>query len=175
MNRERQLLRRIRWLTAIVMAGLVISGLTALPLEWELRQGHRWVGSLLPGRPDDPFSVAGWFERVRLGVAEVSQKHPFIWLGTDWLAFAHLVIAISFVGAWRDPVRNRWLFTYGLVACALVVPGAMAFGALRGTPWFWRLIDASFGILGAVPLWYARRHTMELERTLGPPAAPAHR
>ncbi|SCF41963.1 hypothetical protein [Micromonospora mirobrigensis] len=29
--------------------------------------------------------------------------------GTDWLAFAHLVLAVAFWGPLRDPVRNVWV------------------------------------------------------------------
>jgi hypothetical protein len=42
-----------------------------------------------------------------------------------------LTSALSFVGALRDPVRNRWLFDFGLIACVLVIPYALVFGALR--------------------------------------------
>ena len=65
-------------------------------------------------------------------------------LSPDWLAFGHIVIAVAFLGAWRDPVGNRWLFDFGLIACVLVIPWALVFGALRGIPWWWRLIDCSF-------------------------------
>ena len=34
--------------------------------------------------------------------------YPLLAYGTDWLAFSHLVLAVVFLGAWRDPVRNRW-------------------------------------------------------------------
>ena len=51
-----------------------------------------------------------------------------LFYSTDWLAFGHFVIAIAFVGALRDPVRNRWLFDFGLIACVLVVPYAVVFG-----------------------------------------------
>jgi hypothetical protein len=61
-----------------------------------------------------------------------------------------------FVGAWRDPVRNRWLFDFGLIACALVIPWALVFGEVRGIPVWWRMIDCSFGVMGAVPLWLCR-------------------
>ena len=27
--------------------------------------------------------------------------------GTDWLAFAHITIAVAFLGPLKDPVRNR--------------------------------------------------------------------
>ena len=33
---------------------------------------------------------------------------------------------------------------------------ALIFGPIRGIPLFWRLIDCSFGLFGAIPLWLAR-------------------
>lgn len=92
----------------------------------------------------------------------MTAKHPFLAYGTDWLAFGHFVIAIAFVGAWRDPARNRWLFDFGLIACALVVPYALVMGGWRGIPLWWRLIDCSFGVLCAIPLWLCRRDAAEL-------------
>ena len=65
-------------------------------------------------------------------------------LGTDWLAFGHLVIALFFVGPWRHPVANAWVLKAGLVACAGVIPLALICGPLRGIPFYWRLIDCSF-------------------------------
>jgi hypothetical protein len=52
---------------------------------------------------------------------------------------------------------------FGLLACALVVPYAFLFGHLRGIPVWWRLIDCSFGVVGALPLWLAREQTRALE------------
>jgi hypothetical protein len=74
-----------------------------------------------------------------------------------------LVIAIAFIGAWRDPVRNIWLFDFGLIACALVIPYALIFGGIRGIPIWWRLIDCSFGLLGAIPLWMCKREARARE------------
>jgi hypothetical protein len=91
-------------------------------------------------------------------------RYPFIAYGTDWLAFAHIVIAIAFIGPWRDPVRNVWVLEFGIIACVLVIPLAMVCGPLRGIPWFWRLIDSSFGVIGAVPLVIARRLVTTLEK-----------
>lgn len=81
------------------------------------------------------------------------------------MAFGHFVIAIVFIGAWRDPVRNIWLFEFGLIACALVIPYALIFGAVRGIPMWWRLIDCSFGVFGAMPLWLCHREAAKF-RTL---------
>ena len=74
------------------------------------------------------------------------------------------MIAIAFVGALRDPVRNIWLFTFGMIACVLVIPYALIFGAVRGIPIWWRLIDCSFGVIGFIPLWFCRKWVRELAR-----------
>ena len=163
-------LRRIRWLVGLFIAGLVLSGATAIPLESEVTWLANSTGAReLLDRPSPP-AWAVWLCRVEAALREVNLKHPFISYGGDWLAFGHFVIAIAFLGAWRDPVRNRWLFDFGLIACALVIPYALTFGALRGIPFWWRLLDCSFGVIGAVPLWLARRLVQRLTRRLNPEA-----
>ena len=88
----------------------------------------------------------------------------FLAYGTDWLAFAHLVIAVAFVGPLRDPERNAWVVTFGLIACAAVVPLALIAGAVRGIPPYWRVIDCAFGVAGAALLWPCHLAIRELER-----------
>jgi len=157
------LLRRLRLLTALFIAGLVLSGVTAIPLEQEVR----WMREHLVGPA--PHSLAAlavvdqWLSRIHEALRDTQARHLMLFYGTDWLAFGHFAIAIAFIGAWRDPVRNRWLFDFGLIACALVVPYAMVFGAARGIPLWWRLVDCSFGVFGAVPLWICRRDARALE------------
>ncbi len=160
MKNESVLRGRIKLLTAFFIAGLVVSGLTAIPLETELNFLARLFG-VANGEPPTN-ALAEWLARVRAAVHDANTHHPFLSYGTDWLAFGHVVIAIAFVGAWRNPVKNTWLFEFGLIACALVVPWAFVFGAVRGIPIWWRLIDCSFGVLGFIPLWYCRRYAREL-------------
>ncbi|HKR26872.1 MAG TPA: hypothetical protein VJS11_05435 [Acidobacteriaceae bacterium] len=105
-----------------------------------------------------------WVARVHEAVADTNARYPFLAYGTDWLAFGHLVIAVAFLGAWRDPIRNRWLITFGLIACAGVIPLAMMAGAVRGIPLGWRLIDCSFGVFGSIPLLICRRSIVLLEQ-----------
>ena len=157
-------------MTWVVIVGLVFSGVTAIPLETELN-----VLARMPGveqlTPDQASSgLSHWILKVRQGLQETNARHPFMAYGTDWLAFGHIVIAISFIGVLRDPVRNQWLFQFGLIACLLVIPWALIFGGLRGIPFYWRLIDCSFGVFGAIPLWLARRWTKELEQAREPKA-----
>lgn len=107
---------------------------------------------------------AGWIHRVGDALRETNAKFPFLAYGTDWLAFGHVVIAVAFVGAWRDPVRNKWLFQFGMIACVAVVPWALAFGEVRGIPLGWRLIDCAFGVVGFFPMWLCWRLADEVER-----------
>ena len=162
--------RRIRALVLIFIAGLVVSGATAIPLETELNWLTRLWGSPEGGSGSVLFE---WLVRVRTALHETNQRYPFIGYGGDWLAFGHFMIALVFVGAWREPVRNRWLFDFGLLACALVVPYALICGAARGIPLWWRGIDASFGVLGAIPLALARHWTAQLEKLEAAPEGTA--
>jgi hypothetical protein len=140
-NREMQLRRRLRLLTWFFIVGLVLSGVTAIPLEWELDA----LAKLFAGTSNqEPVSgLEKWILKVSQGLHETNVKFPFMAYGTDWLAFGHFAIAIAFVGALRDPVRNCWLFDFGLIACVLVVPFALCLGGIRSIPILWRLIDCS--------------------------------
>ena len=160
MSREQILRRRIRWLTGLFIFGLVVSGVTAIPLTSELNLLANWFGA-----GNESSVLTQWLVRVHNALAQTQAQHPFLFYGTDWLAFGHFVIAIVFIGTLRDPVRNRWLFDFGLIACGLVIPYALAFGELRGIPIWWRLIDCSFGLFGFMPLWFCRKWTDELEKT----------
>ena len=159
-------LRRVRWLVALFITGLVLSGATAIPLETEVNWlvrvtgARQWVEA--PASTTVPV-WAEWLCRVRTGLHETNAKFPFMGYGGDSLAFGHFVIAIAFIGAWRDPVRNIWLFQFGLIACALVIPYALVCGAGRGIPMWWRLIDCSFGVFGALPLWFCTREARKIE------------
>lgn len=161
MNSRRALLeRRIRLLLAFFIVGLAFSGATAIPLRWELGLLTRLIG----GWTWLPPELLRWLTTVQKALRDTDARYPFLDYGTDWLAFGHFVIALAFVGPWRDPVRNVWVVDFGLIACALVVPYALLFGPLRGIPWWWRLIDCSFGVFGFIPLWYCRRAIGELAR-----------
>lgn len=160
MNRERILRRRIKFLTGLFIVGLVLSGATAIPLPAEVNLLAKFFGT-----GGESSEWARWLLQVQTALMQTQAQNPFLFYGTDWLAFGHFVIAIVFIGALRDPVRNRWLFDFGLMACVLVIPYALVFGGLRGIPFWWRLIDCSFGVFGFVPLWFCRQWTDELERS----------
>ena len=166
MNQSKEI-RRIRFWLAVFITGLLLSGVTAFPLQWELGWMVRilHVGWLRPVA--EAIHLLAWVERVSEGVSATNASYPFLAYGTDWLAFAHLVIAVAFIGPYIDPVRNKWVITFGLIACAGVISLALIAGPVRGIPLGWRFIDCSFGIVGCLPLLICRRAVCELERRGG--------
>ncbi|WP_175411242.1 hypothetical protein [Streptomyces sp. TRM64462] len=173
MTEASALLRRIRvWLVLFIVC-LVLSGVTAFPLVTELRLMDEaltgWaspVGDAFPG-------LVEWIQRVREGLETADTRYPFLLYGTDWLAFAHLVIAVAFYGPYRDPVRNIWVIDFGVIACAGIIPLALICGPLRGIPFWWSVIDMSFGVFGVIPLLVVRRHIKRLEALTEPVAVRA--
>ncbi len=157
-----QLYRRARALLVFFVIALVVSGLTAFPLDWELRILNSLVAS--PGSPIPAWwpALAAWISYVNNGLQTTYQQYPFIAYGTDWLAFAHLVIAVAFWGPLKDPVKNIWVVEFGMIACVLVVPLALICGPIRGIPFFWRLLDCSFGVFGIIPLWLCRNTILRI-------------
>jgi hypothetical protein len=155
-----ELLRSIRIWLSLFIAGLILSGITAFPLEQETAWLADFVGrySVLPG------DTTLWLDRVHTALQANSVNYPFLAYGTDWLAFAHLVLAIAFLGPLRDPVRNKWVLQFGVIACIAVIPLALIAGPLRGIPLPWRLIDCSFGIFGVIPLLICLDRVKRLEQ-----------
>lgn len=178
MDLPQVLTRRIRIWIALFVVGLVVSGVTAFPLPAEMRLMDALLsGPLSPVAATLP-GLAEWIARVREGLDATESAYPFILYGTDWLAFAHLVIAVAFVGPYRDPVRNVWVVQFGMIACAMVVPLALVCGPIRGIPLPWQLIDISFGVFGVIPLYIVYRLIRRLESlesagVPGEPGAPA--
>jgi hypothetical protein len=167
MTSDLTLLRRIRALTLLFIVGLVVSGITAIPLRSEVKWLAERTGAQhlveVRGSTEAP-AWALWVMNIHGAIEETARQNRFLFYGTDWLAFGHIAIGIAFLGALRDPVRNRWLFVFGLIVCGLVIPYALVLGAIRGIPLWWRLIDCSFGLVGAIPLWLCIKWVDELSR-----------
>ncbi len=145
-------LRTIRIWLVLFIIGLALSGITAFPLETEL--------NFLADRFSDSSSeFAIWIDSCRDAVVYVNSNYPFLSYGTDWLAFAHLVLALVFVGPLIDPVKNIWVIQFGIMACIGVFPLAFIAGSIRGIPFYWQLLDCSFGVFGCIPLLIALKHT----------------
>jgi hypothetical protein len=133
-------LKSIRTLLLIFIICLFISGLTAIPVHTELGL----LEQLFP--TDSP--IGFWIIKVHAAYIQVNEQHPFLLYGYDWLAFAHFILSILFIGILRDPIKNTWVIQFGMISCVLIIPFAFTAGYFRGIPIGWRLIDCSFGIVG---------------------------
>ena len=152
-----KILGRIRAMIIFFMVVLALSGITAFPVYTELKLIHE----------HQPFpegsALQVWLDRVWAGVKEANDRHPFLFYGFDWLAFAHLLIALLFIGPYKDPIRNKWIIHWGILACIAIIPLACIAGPIRGIPWFHILIDCSFGLIGLIPLFIVKRWINQLE------------
>ena len=157
---EKTLRLRIKLLLIFFIVSLTISGLTAFPLETEL--------SLLVAIIPSDSMLFQWVNYVYHGIKSTNENFPFIAYGTDWLAFAHLIIAIVFIGPLKDPVKNIWVIQFGIIACLGIIPLAFIAGEIREIPIYWRLIDCSFGIIGILPLMACHKYIKSLECLLSP-------
>ena len=150
-------IQKIRWILWGFILLLVFSGITAFPIETELN----WLSNYL-GHGSGP--IDRWFNKIHTAVVQTNLHYPYLAYGTDWLAFAHLVIAVVFWGPIKDPVKNKWVIEFGMIACIMVFPLAFIAGHIRGIPWFWQLIDCSFGVFGIIPLIICHNLITKLEK-----------
>jgi hypothetical protein len=160
---SRVLRKRVRGLLVFFIVALVLSGLTAIPLKWEVDILESLMGEGTVVERVWP-ALSDWISVVHAGLTDISERYPFMFYGTDWLAFAHVVIAVAFWGPLKDPVKNVWVVEFGMIACVMVLPLALIFGPIRGIPFFWRLADCSFGVFGIIPLWLTRNYIGRIAR-----------
>jgi len=132
-----------RWLL-FFMIMLFMSGITAMPAEWELSIANKFF--------DENNFMGSWLYKIYVAIENTNERYPFLFYGYDWLAFGHVVLAILFIDPYRDPVKNKWVIEFGAIACLLVIP------------FWWRLIDCSFGILGLIPLGICYNKINEIEK-----------
>ncbi|TSD64052.1 hypothetical protein FFF34_015985 [Inquilinus sp. KBS0705] len=153
---EAQLKGKIkRWIIFLII-GLVLSGVTAFPIESELTIAVNHLSIFSP-------VMQHWLSVIYHAVKTTNTQYPYLSYGTDWLAFAHIIIAMVFIGPLRDPVRNIWVLQFGMIACVLIFPLAIIAGPIRHIPWFWQLVDCSFGVIGIIPLNIVYCCTKKLE------------
>lgn len=152
-----KLLTKIRLLIIFFMIALVLSGVTAFPVETELR----WLFSQPSLVPE---FAEKWLKDVYAAIKDTNEKYPMPAYGFDWLAFAHLVIAMMFIGPLKDPVRNVWVIDWAMLACVAVFPLAFIAGPVRSIPMFHILIDCCFGVIGLIPLYICKRWINQLAK-----------
>ena len=138
--------------------------LTETELLAEMRLLTKWLSVGDAVSPDGHSGLEFWVHTVRFGLEEVYVHYPWIAYGTDWLAFGHIAIALFFIGPLMRPAESRSALLAGVAACILVIPLAVVCRAIRGIPLYWRLIDSSFGIIGAIPLLYCLSLTRRMRK-----------
>ena len=153
-------LRRAKWMLGIVAFGLLVSGVTVWPAVWELKTAVR----IAWGEAEPTGGLHKFVVKAIEGLESVEANYPFLLYAHDWLAFAHIMLAILFAGAIRDPVRNVWIVQCGLIMCALVPVLAGICIPIRGLPLAWLWIDFAFAPAAALPLWIALRDIRRAER-----------
>ena len=157
-----QNMQRAKWMLGIVCFGLLVSGITVWPAVPELR----WAVRLAWGEGAPTGVLHSFVLQAIAGLESVEAHYPFLLYAHDWLAFAHIVLAILFAGAMRDPVKNIWIVQCGLIMCALVPVLAGICIPLRGLPWRWFWIDLAFAPAAALPLWIAFMDIKKAEAAL---------
>jgi hypothetical protein len=139
------IINKIRWLIISFMVATLISGITAFPVESELS----W---LLNHPALIPSGMMEWLQTCYDGIKTTNTRYPMLAYGYDWLGFAHIIIAMAFIGPLKHPVRNVWVIDWGIISCIAVIPMAFIAGPNRYIPFFHIFIDCSFGIIGIIPL-----------------------
>lgn len=151
------LLKKIRLLIVFFIVALILSGVTAFPVETELRWLLRHDNLI-------PVFAENWVQDVFIAIADTNVKYPMLAYGFDWLAFAHIVIAMAFIGPLKDPVKNKWIIDWAILACFAIIPLAFIAAPIRHIPLFHVLIDCSFGFIGLIPLFICRKWINQLEK-----------
>lgn len=152
-NIAKELKLRIKSITVFFMLALLVSGLTAIPVKSEVT----W---LLERIPMNWTAIRSFLQQIHHALHSCDETLLY---GYDWLAFAHIIIAVLFVGVLKNPVRNIWIVEFGIIACLLILPFAFVMGQMRNIPLWWQLIDCSFGVIGLIPLLILRQQIVKLE------------
>jgi hypothetical protein len=151
------LIKKIRALIIFFIIALILSGVTAFPVETELR----WLlrhDNLIPSFAEK------WIQDVFVAITETNAKYPMLAYGYDWLAFAHIVIAMAFIGPLKDPVKNKWVIDWAMLACLAIIPLAFIAAPIRHIPLYHVIIDCSFGVVGLIPLAICKKWISQLEK-----------
>ena len=155
-------LQKIRALIVFFIVALVLSGVTAFAIETELTALCSVFG--IDEAAQDSPAIVEFVNSMKNSFTELNSTTPQIAYGYDWLAFAHLVIALLFIGPYRDPIRNKWVIQWGMIACVAILPLALICGEIRQIPFYWRIIDCSFGIIGIIPLLLCMKYIRAMEK-----------
>jgi hypothetical protein len=145
-------MKNIKFHLVIFSLVLILSGVTAFPIQTEFELATSFIDYL-------PSEMSIWYKQVASSIKTTS---PVMFYGTDWLAFAHIVIALFFIPVYLEPTQYKLNLKMAQIACVGVFPLAHIAGNIRGIPWFHQVIDCSFGVFGFIYLCYIERKINEL-------------
>ncbi|MCE3229423.1 MAG: hypothetical protein K0S32_3974 [Bacteroidetes bacterium] len=148
-----KILIKIRIILGMFVVLLLLSGITAFPVRTEIAFLVKHIAAF-------PQLLQEWILQLD-GV--ISQTPDIMLYGTDWLAFAHIIISMFFIPVFMDPVKHKANLIIGMMACIAVFPLAFICGPIRGIPFFHQLIDCCFGVGGIILLLYVYRQSQKLE------------
>lgn len=123
---------------------LVLSGITAFPVQMEITFLYFHQSAF-------PDFMNYWIMQL---FYDMNQTPQIMFYGTDWLAFAHIIIGLFFIPVYINPLQYRANIIIGMLACLFIFPLAFICGPIRGIPFFHQLIDCSFGVFGFLYLYF---------------------
>ena len=140
-------MKKIRIHLACFISLLLLSGITAFPIRSEIITLYFHSGVF-------PVFMQEWIRRL---FNDIMHTPEVMLYGTDWLAFAHIVISLFFIPVYLKPQQYKANMLVGMAACLLIFPLAFICGPIRDIPFFHQLIDCSFGAIGFGYLYYIYR------------------
>ena len=146
-------MKTIRLHLSVFILLLIISGITAFPITTE-------INYLFAVRNAFPLFFTQWIEQLH---ASIHQTPDVMLYGTDWLAFAHIIISLFFIPVYSNPIQHKVNIYIGMIACVLVFPLAFICGPIRGIPFFHQIIDCLFGLLGVLYLYFILKKINQLQ------------
>ncbi len=147
-------MKTIKLHLALFMFILMLSGITAFPIQTEIDFMYKHHTSFPP-------VFTEWITKL---YTNLHSTPDVMFYGTDWLAFAHIIITLFFVPVYLDPVKHKAILYVGMIACMLVFPLAFICGPIRHIPFFHQLIDCSFGVIGILYLYFILHCINKLKR-----------
>jgi hypothetical protein len=149
-------MKTIRIHLALFVLILMLSGITAFPIQTE-------ISFMITHLDSFPVFFHGWIKQLNENIAAT----PSVMLyGTDWLAFAHIIISLFFIPVYIDPIKYKANLYVAMSACFFIFPLAFICGPIRNIPFFHQLIDCSFGVIGLTYLYFILKRVNKLETSL---------
>lgn len=146
-------MKTIRFHLVLFVIILALSGITAFPIQTEINYMYANLKHF-------PLEFHEWITRL---YNNMNSTPDVMFYGTDWLAFAHIVISLFFVPVYLDPIKHKANLYVAMAACFMIFPLAFICGPIRNIPFFHQLIDCSFGVIGMLYLYFILKKINKLQ------------